>query len=595
MTAARRLRGRWLVAATLVAAALVPVFGGAYLTTFLFTLLSAYIVAQSWDWLHGEAGYVNLGHYIYFGVGAYAFALANVNGAPVILSFLLAGLFTGAMGALLSFPLFRLRGDYFAFATLALLPLFELLASNLVAITRGSDGILLPPATAMVYGVDVKMFAYYVALAGSVAVFCLSMWMSRAPFGYALKAIRNDEQAAEVVGIRIFPIKLQAMAYGAAAAAVAGGTYVWSFRYVEPRSVFGLDVALIPVAMVLLGGSGLLWGPLVGAILLSVGIQLLILNLTMLQFTIIGLAILLIGRFMPGGLLRARWVQRVPLLAPLGHEHHERIASAAAAAPTATDGLPLARAKPDRSRLLLVTRDLTMAFGGNVAVNRVSLEVREGEILGLIGANGSGKTTLFNCLSKVFEPVEGDIVLGGQSLRGLRRDTVSRLGIGRTYQIPRPFGDLTVQENVAMPLMFRADGPLDRRSAMAEAGRFAAFAGLGDKLAERVDRLTLQQRKAVEFARALACRPRLLLVDEVASGLTPAEVRRFVDHIREVRDIYGVTVIWVEHIISALTQVIDRLVVLEQGSIIADGAPHSVLREEHVLRSYVGTGTKAPA
>jgi branched-chain amino acid transport system permease protein len=593
MTAARRLPGRLLIAAVLVAAALVPVFGGAYLTTFLFTLLYAYIVAQSWDWLHGEAGYVNLGHYIYFGVGAYAFAIANVNGAPVVLSFLVAALVTGAMGALLSFPLFRLRGDYFAFATLSLLPLFELLASNLVPITRGSDGILLPPATAMIHGIDVKMFAYYVALMGSVAVFGLSMWMSHTPFGYALKAIRNDEQAAEVVGIRIFPIKLKAMAFGAVAASVAGGTYIWSFRYIEPRTVFGLDVALIPVAMALLGGSGLLWGPLVGAVLLSVGIQLLILNLTMLQFTIIGLAILLIGRFMPGGLLRAGWVQRVPLLAPLGHEHHERhherIAAATAAAPPAADGLPLASAKPDRSRVLLATRDLTMAFGGNVAVNRVNLEVREGEILGLIGANGSGKTTLFNCLSKVFEPIEGDIVFAGESLRGLRRDAVSRLGIGRTYQIPRPFGDLTVQENVAMPLMFRAGNPLDRPSAMAEATRFAAFAGLSNKLAERADRLTLQQRKAVEFARALACRPRLLLVDEVASGLTPAEVRRFVDHIREVRDTYGVTVIWVEHLLSALTQVIDRLVVLEQGSIIADGAPHSVLRDEHVLRSYVGT------
>jgi branched-chain amino acid transport system permease protein len=230
-----------------------------------------------------------------------------------------------------------------------------------------------------------------------------------------------------------------------------------------------------------------------------------------------------------------------------------------------------------------------------VAVNRVNLEVREGEILGLIGANGSGKTTLFNCLSKVFEPIEGDIVFAGVSLQRLRRDTVSRLGIGRTYQIPRPFGDLTVQENVAMPLMFRADNPLDRPSAMAEATRFASFAGLRDKLAERADRLTLQQRKAVEFARALACRPRLLLVDEVASGLTPAEVRRFVDHIREVRDTYGVTVIWVEHLLSALTQVIDRLVVLEQGCIIADGTPHSVLREEHVLRSYIGTGTKVVA
>ena len=130
-----------------------------------------------------------------------------------------------------------------------------------------------------------------------------------------------------------------------------------------------------------------------------------------------------------------------------------------AAAAAAADGLPLAEVEPDRSRVLLATRDLTMAFGGNVAVNRVNLEVREGEIVGLIGPNGSGKTTLFNCLSKVFEPIEGDIVFAGESLRGLRRDTVSRLGIGRTYQIPRPFGDLTVQENVAMPLMFRAEQP----------------------------------------------------------------------------------------------------------------------------------------
>jgi branched-chain amino acid transport system permease protein len=245
--------------------------------------------------------------------------------------------------------------------------------------------------------------------------------------------------------------------------------------------------------------------------------------------------------------------------------------------------------------VLLATRDLTMAFGGNVAVDRVNLEVRQGEIVGLIGPNGSGKTTLFNCLSKVYEPVAGDIVFAGTSLRRLRRDTVSRLGIGRTYQIPRPFGDLTVLENVAMPLMFRADNPLGRPAALAEAARFAAYAGLEGKLGERADRLTLQQRKAVEFARALACRPRLLLVDEVASGLTPAEVRRFVEHIREVRERYGITVIWVEHIISALTAVVDRLVVLEQGSVIADGAPGAVLKNEQVLRTYFGGVMKETA
>jgi branched-chain amino acid transport system permease protein len=308
------------------------------------------------------------------------------------------------------------------------------------------------------------------------------------------------------------------------------------------------------------------------------------------------LAILLIGRFMPGGLLRVRWLQRVSLLAPLGQEHHERIAAdSGGVAAAASGGLPLPGRVIERSGVLLTTRNLTMAFGGNVAVNRVNLEIREGEIVGLIGANGSGKTTLFNCLSKVYEPVDGDIVFDGRSLRALRRDTVSRLGIGRTYQIPRPFGDLTVLENVAMPLMFRAENRLGRPAALTEAARFAAYAGLEDKLGERADRLTLQQRKAVEFARALACRPRLLLVDEVASGLTPAEVRRFVEHIREVRDRYGITVIWVEHIISALTAVVDRLIVLEQGSVIADGTPDAVLRDEQVLKTYFGGVLKETA
>ena len=164
-------------------------------------------------------------------------------------------------------------------------------------------------------------------------------------------------------------------------------------------------------------------------------------------------------------------------------------------------------------------------------------------------------------------------MFAGQSLRGLRRDTVSRLGIGRTYQIPRPFGDLTVLENVAMPLMFRAENRLGRPRG---AGRSRAFRRLCR--AWRQAHRTRRPPDACSSARPSnsparwPCRPRLLLVDEVASGLTAAEVRRFVGHIREVRDAYGITVIWVEHIISALTQVVDRLVVLEQGSIIADGA-----------------------
>lgn len=588
MSEAGNMTERGLFALFVVVVALIPVLGGAYLTTVTFSFLVAYIVAQSWDWLHGEAGYVNLGHYIYFGIGAYAFALSNAQGAPVVVAFAVAAVATGAIAAIISFPLFRLKGDYFAFATLALLPLFDLLAANMVWLTRGTDGVPLPPATAIVGGIDVKYLAYYVAVVMSVVVFAASSWISRNRFGFALKAIRNDEEAAEVVGIRIFPAKLQAMVVSAAAAAIAGACYAWSFRYIDPNTVFGLSVALLPVAMALLGGTGLLWGPLMGAIILSSATQVLLTQIDKLQFTIIGLAILLIGRFMPGGLLRAEAFRKLPLLGALGAEHHERHAEASVNT-GAGDHLPLPQRAADRSRTLLEVRGVTMAFGGNVAVNDVSLTVKEGEIVGLIGPNGSGKTTLFNCLSSVYQPVAGDIVFDGQSIKGFRRDQVSHAGIGRSYQIPRPFSDLTVQENIAMPLMFRGTESLSRSAALAEAAQFARFAGLGDKLDVRADKLNLQQKKALELGRALACRPKLLLVDEVASGLTPSEVRRFVEHIRTVRDTYGITVIWVEHIFSALSQVVDRLVVLEQGAVIADGPLDKVLADERVLATYFGS------
>jgi branched-chain amino acid transport system permease protein len=235
-----------------------------------------------------------------------------------------------------------------------------------------------------------------------------------------------------------------------------------------------------------------------------------------------------------------------------------------------------------------------MEFGGNVAVNDVDLKIMEGEIVGLIGPNGSGKTTLFNCISKVYEPTGGELHFAGKNLADLRRDEIARLGVGRTHQIPRPFGDLTVQENIAIPLMFH-DESLTLEQAFDQAREFVAYAELNHRLTDRADALSLQEKKALEFARALACKPKLLLVDEVASGLTPAEVKRFVEHIRHVRDRYGITIIWVEHIFSALAQVVDRVIVLEQGALIADGPLDEVMKNERVLKTYLGSSTSEVA
>jgi branched-chain amino acid transport system permease protein len=476
---------------------------------------------------------------------------------------------------MVSFPLFRLRGDYFAFATLALLPLCQILAFNLESLTGGSAGIPLPPHYVLVP-------AYFLALAGAAAAFILSVVIDRVRFGYALKAIRNDEGAAALSGIRIFPVKMAALALSAVFAGLAGAVQTWQLGYIDPPSVFGLEPGLIPIAMVLLGGSGLLLGPVFGVIVLGVVHQVLLIKLTMLQTTVYGAVILLVGRFMPGGLLRAFGFteQGGPVKRAGG-----KLALRASAS------LPLGRPADDAELRppLLECRGVSMAFGGNRAVDNVSLVVQAGEIVGLVGPNGSGKTTLFNCISKVYEAPSGDILLNGRSLRRLRPDTISRLGVGRTYQIPRPFLDLTVQENVLIPLLFRDSTRPAVPAALAEARDIAAFAGLADRLTTRADMLSLQEKKALEFARALAAKPELLLIDEVASGLTPAEVHRFIELLRQVRDIHGVTIVWVEHIFWALAEIVDRLVVIENGSILADGPLQEIVRQDKVLRAYLGS------
>ena len=570
----------WLGGAFVLAAlALIPTSGSAYTTTLLFTMLISYALAQSWDWVGGEAGYINLAHFGFYGIGAYAFCLSLLNGVPIIVCFVIAVAVTSFVAFVVSFPLFRLRGDYFAFATLAILPLTELLAFNF-EFTGGADGVVLPPKY-------VLFEAYYIAIGLVAATAVATVWLIRTRFGYSLKAIRNDEEAAEISGIRIFPAKSKVLILSAAFASVAGALQGWQLSYIDPTTVFGLDVALIPIAMALLGGSGLLWGAVVGVIILSLFNQLLIVSLPILQTAIFGLLLLLIGRYMPGGLLRSAVIRDNRWIGFLGREH-DKFVTATLSAP-ATGELPLPRHAAGSGQPVLECRNVTMAFGGNIAVDDISLTINAGEIVGLVGTNGSGKTTLFNCISKVFEQKSGEIVFLGTDLAGARRDDASKLGIGRTYQIPRPFSDLTVVENIAMPLMNRGEGSATLADALGLATQFAAYVGLTGQLAARADSLNLQQKKALELARALACKPKLLLVDEVASGLTPVEVRNFVNHIRELRDDYGITIIWVEHIFSALAQVVDRVIVLEQGSIIADGPLDQVVKDERVLSTYLGS------
>ena len=569
------LAGAAVVALTL---ATLPLLANAYIVSFVFALLVAFVIAQSWDWVNGLMGYLNLGHYAFYGIGGYTFCMLLDAGAPLPICFAGTVVSVAIAAALLSAPIFRLKGDYFAFATLTIVPLCELLASNLSGLTGGSEGITLPPNY-------VLNPAYYLMLILTLATFVTTLALMRSRFGYAMRAVRNDEQVAQVSGVRLFPIKIATLMLSGVFAGLAGAIQAWQFSFIDPYTMFNMGVALIPIAAALLGGSGLLLGPLVGVALLTSLQQVLLIKLNMLQGTIYGLVIVLIGRFIPGGLLRWRTIANSAALGWLSRESHFEVPALRGGA--RSDALPL-RADPiDASRKILECRDVTMAFGGNIAVRKASLEIRQGEIVGLVGPNGSGKTTLFNLISGVLHPKSGTILVDGKDISQFRPDEIAGLGIGRTYQIPRPFGELTVRECIAVGRTFgRARAPL--KQSMLEAETFARFVGLDDCLEKRADQLSLQQKKVLEIARALAGEPKLLLVDEVASGLSTVEIAKFVEHIREIRDRYGVTVIWVEHIFSALASVVDRLIVLDSGSVIADAPLAEAMHDENVLATYLG-------
>lgn len=237
---------------------------------------------------------------------------------------------------------------------------------------------------------------------------------------------------------------------------------------------------------------------------------------------------------------------------------------------------------------LLTVENVTKRFAGLVAVNNVSLTLNKGEILGLIGPNGAGKTTLFHSICGFHVPEEGSAIYLGENILGQKPETICKKGIARTFQIVQPFGNLTLLENVMV-------GAFNRVKKYHEAEKIAkeqlSFLGLEEKASYRMKDMTFPEQKKVELARALATYPKTIFLDEVMSGLNPSEVNEFIKIIRDIRN-HGISIFFIEHLMSAVMAISDRIVVMHLGEKIAEGEPEEVIKDQLVIEAYLGEATE---
>ena len=569
----------WIAIAGLALAA-VPFFRPpAFYESFLYLVFYWVVLATSWNILSGYSGYFSFGHGAFFGAGLYTTAtLAGALEVPFLWTLpaaaAVAALLGLAVGAVV-FRVGRLRGELFALLTLAV----TFVVANLVLNTRidGGQGVNLGGVALPRIMVSPSSTFYLLALVLAIATVWIGFAIHRAKLGTGLFAIHDDEDVAEVIGVPTFRYKLAALGVSCALAGVAGGIHAMFISYVTVGETFSIIVPLTVVLMSVLGGTRHWLGPAIGA----AAITGLLYAFTAGDYAIagraaVGLVLIAVILFMPEGILGG-----------LASRQRRRGASGvSASAPSADSASPARTAQGGQGGPLLDVQGLSKSFKGLQALDGVGLEVRRGEILGLVGPNGSGKSTLINLVSGHTRSDVGRMVFEGRDLTRLEAHRIARSGIARTYQIPRPFAHLSVLENVALPAMFGRDS-LDRAAAEREARTWLEFTGLAGKAEALPNGLNLHQRKFLELARALASRPKLLLLDEVLSGLTPSEIDGAIRTIRAIRD-QGATIVFVEHVMRAVMELTDRIVVLNNGRVIAEGSPAEAMRRPEVMSAYLG-------
>ncbi|MBV8095800.1 MAG: branched-chain amino acid ABC transporter ATP-binding protein/permease [Acetobacteraceae bacterium] len=576
------------VAAAVLVLGLLPVLlDDPFFILVLQSLAYLFIVTLGLDILVGWTGQISLGHAGLYAVGAYTTAIMSTRlGLPFWVTAPAGIALAGLCGAALALPSLRAKGPYLAMVTIAFGFMAEV-TSNRWSFTGGPMGISSIPPPTLPGGSEMTATQYFWLIAG-VALLChlLAANLFRSRIGRTFRALQSSDIAAEIVGINVYRYKVLAFVISSVYAGIGGVFFAHQSGFINSDTfVFSFSVSLL--AAVLIGGSGTLYGPLVGSVILNL-IPTVFASLYKYHLYIFGGIILVTIVFLPkgivGSLRQITWFRRV-------HRETPDIASDACIPDFAPGSLPHGAA--------LAIRQLCKSFGGIRALNGVDLAIAPGTIHGLIGPNGSGKSTLVNVLSGVYRADSGAMMLGDCALSPKRPSSMARHGVTRTFQNIRLFNELSVLDNVMVGFHLQFTCGfwrhfLQTRAAIAEEAAFRrkaiallAFVGIGERAHDRAQDLPHGQQRMLEIARALAVRPRLLMLDEPAAGVSPAELSNLMRIIRAIRAA-GVTLLVIEHHMDLIMQVSDTISVLDFGQKIAEGTAAAICADPKVIEAYLG-------
>ena len=548
-------------------------------------------LAASWNLVGGFAGQISLGHTAFFGIGAYTSTLLCLRFgiSPWLGMFAGAGL-SAIVAVFIGHPCFRLKSHFFALATIAFAEVLRLLASYWRGLTEGGVGLLIPFKPGIENFIfHGKMPYAYIALAMMLLMILVSYLIKNSRFGFYLISLREDQDAAETLGVNTSRCKLIALIISVLFTSIAGTFYAQYLLFIDPDTVFALSFSIELPLLAIIGGLGTVIGPIIGAFILtpldvllrgwlghiSAGINFIVYG------TILVVAVIYFPRGIVGWLdtWYESFLKRLPGAGAEPSSATEKIAEISRAG-----GLEDPEDKEIRSPLF-TAQSLNKRFGGLTAVKDVTFQIKKGEILGLIGPNGAGKTTIFNLISGFLSPDSGRVEFKGEEVTGLKPPhKVCIKYIGRTFQLVKPFHNMTVLENVMVGAFSRVRSSKEAREDAVKVLDFIGLMGRRDSLASG---LTIADRKRLELGKALATRPELLLLDEVVAGLNPKETEEIMEIIKAISK-QGITLFIIEHVMKAIMTLSDRIIVLHHGEKIAEGTPAEISRDRRVIDAYLG-------